>query len=547
MASNPFAARLAEMDADTAEPSPRNPFAARLAEMNAGPKPKPASPPVSDRVSDQTIGGLVTGQNQRSMGESAARGALQGASFGFGDEIAAGAESLVPKAIRSRVPSLFTPGDTYTEIRDNKRRRNVEAQASNPFTYGASELGGGLVTGLGAGAGASTARVAATMGAQGAISGAGNSTADLTKGDVAGLARDVATSAATSAALGAGVSKFVRRAPERVDERLVANLSRGEAGGAAKDKLYKNLVAKAGEEFGDLNDVLGRHPGVKQALATSAATNPLKGAKLTTGILKGLDNEMTPIYRAIDAGPAAPKALELQNRLIGLRQQLVKKGRTDLADNVETFEKHIAKHFGDGDAVKTDAVLNSSMLREMRKGIGRIAFKDIADANAPAGVEAKRWIYGAINDTIDDAGRRTPGVDVNRLKTLNKDSSTMIAVRDVLADRGAKAAAGRTSLFQNILGATVLGGGIAGATGSGGAGIGGVVAAYAGLKAARAAAQGGRIGDFQLARLVQAARNGSTPAQLGQLAVEVGLSRAAADEIARRGVGAALDMPNEPQ
>jgi len=466
-----------------------------------------------------------------SAADAVANGIWRGGTFGFSDELE-GAAARAKDMLAGRASS-------YAQRRDEVRQQDQALSEAHPIATGAGQIVGGLATApLVAVRGAGVANAALNGAIQGGIAGAGNSEADLAKGDVGGLARDVGVNAGLGAATSAVTSKIVGGAPERVDKRLVSNISRGEAGGAAKDKLYKNLVAKAGDEFGDLNDVLSRHPGVKETLANSAAANPAKGAKVTNGVIKGLDEELTPIYRAIDKGPAAPTSYDLKYRLLELQDALKQKGRTDLADHVDTFINHIDKHYpNDAD------ILNASMLRELRKGVGQVAFKDITQANAPAGVQAKRMIYQAINDTIDDAGAKTPGVNVDRLHVLNKDTSTMIAVRDVLKDRSEKAAAGRTSLWQNLFSAGVLGGAVGAATGSTGAGLGAPIAAYAGKEIYGVAQQGLRRADFQLARLVQAARGGSTPAQLAQTALELGLSREVANQIAQRGIGALTGQP----
>jgi hypothetical protein len=455
--------------------------------------------------------------------------------FGFGDEL----EGL---ANRARDVIAQRRGPSYQQYRDQVRDADATIRANHPAATMAGETAGGLaLPSLGGVAGAGKVGTVLAAGAEGALAGAGNSTADTPMG----VARDAAVNGGISAALAHTVGSFVGRAPERVDERMLANISRGEAGGAAKPKLYQNLVTKAGEEAAELNETLANYPGLKETLVTTAAAKPKVGAVKTERILNALNDEATPIYRAIDSGPAAPRAKQLFDRVLSMRAAMVEKGRTDIADALETFENHLTKHFGDGDAIHDGAVLDASMLREMRKGIGQIAFKDIANANTPTGVEAKRMIYGAINDVINEAAQKTPGVDASRLLQLNRDMSQLIAVKDVLADRSTKAAAGRTSLFQNILAGTAGGGAIAAATHNpvGAAlGAGGAMLAVKGVKLG---AWMGRYGDYKLAQLVSAARKGSTPAQLGQMAIELGLSRAAADEIASRGIGALSDRPEQ--
>ena len=77
--------------------------------------------------------------------ESAVRGALQGVTFGLGDEIYGGALGAYDK--------VFGSGDfsgTYERERDAVRAANDRAQEANPGTYLAGELAGGLAVPLGA-------------------------------------------------------------------------------------------------------------------------------------------------------------------------------------------------------------------------------------------------------------------------------------------------------------------------------------------------------------------------------------------------------------
>ena len=74
-----------------------------------------------------------------SQAESLGRGAVQGVTFGFGDEIYGAAKGAYDKVIGS--------GDfsgTYAKERDAVRTANDRAQEANPTSYFAGELGGGV-------------------------------------------------------------------------------------------------------------------------------------------------------------------------------------------------------------------------------------------------------------------------------------------------------------------------------------------------------------------------------------------------------------------
>jgi alkylhydroperoxidase/carboxymuconolactone decarboxylase family protein YurZ len=95
--------------------------------------------------------------------ESAGRGAVQGLTFGFGDEIYGAAKGAYDKVAGS--------GDfagTYTKERDAVRAANERASEANPWSYGLGEVGGAVAVPFGmVGAGAKTAQAAnASLGAR---------------------------------------------------------------------------------------------------------------------------------------------------------------------------------------------------------------------------------------------------------------------------------------------------------------------------------------------------------------------------------------------
>lgn len=137
--------------------------------------------------------------------ESFARGAGQGATFGFQEEASAGLTKGLIK-----LHNLFSEGKidepTYVELRDQMRADNQAAQEANPGMYMGGELTGGLAStfvpggaALNAGKGAKLATVVGKGALQGGLSGAGYSNAE----DVGDLVTDVGTGAAFGAGAGA--------------------------------------------------------------------------------------------------------------------------------------------------------------------------------------------------------------------------------------------------------------------------------------------------------------------------------------------------------
>jgi hypothetical protein len=114
-------------------------------------------------VTKEQVAEKTTLGSQSSMTEAALRGATQGITFGLNDEVsglqAAGGgilpHNLIGGAVRMGAeylaPGVFGSGatDRYTASRDQMRAGNKAAQAEYPMTYGASQIAGGVGTGLG--------------------------------------------------------------------------------------------------------------------------------------------------------------------------------------------------------------------------------------------------------------------------------------------------------------------------------------------------------------------------------------------------------------
>jgi hypothetical protein len=130
--------------------------------------------------------------------ESALRGAVQGGTLGFADEISGGAEALWNKAKGD--PKAF--GELYKQFRDESRSNFEAAERANPGTYKSAEIGTAIgtafVPGMALARGAKLAKVAGQAAALGGAAGAGYSTADT----AGGVAADAGMGAAVGGAIG---------------------------------------------------------------------------------------------------------------------------------------------------------------------------------------------------------------------------------------------------------------------------------------------------------------------------------------------------------
>jgi hypothetical protein len=216
--------------------------------------------------------------------ESLGRGALQGGSLGFSDEIAGGIEAALEK-LRGTHEDI---GKLYAKHRDESRAANAAAEAANPLTYGGGKLAGGLAPALLTAGESLPLQVAAGAG----LGALGN------LGEAKALDQEALESTAKGAlggALGAGLgglgAKGLGAVAKPVGEALEANA--GKLGGVAE-----KAVEKLGEG-GVVGSILhGNLPGA--ALAAGAGrTAPLVGKAVT-----GLAGSLGRVGQAAAKNPA---------------------------------------------------------------------------------------------------------------------------------------------------------------------------------------------------------------------------------------------------
>jgi len=176
-----------------------------------------------------------------SQTESLLRGAAQGATGGFADELAGAASALYSGVTSlpggSAAKSAELAGEGYVRGRDESRAAYGRAAQDNPLTYSAGDLAGTIGSAALLPGGALAKGVA-----YGAGRGLGSSTADLTKGDVAGAVEDTAKGAVIGA-LPVAAAKGIRAAPAAAGKAVAAQESVMKA---LSDKFGDN-AAKAAE------------------------------------------------------------------------------------------------------------------------------------------------------------------------------------------------------------------------------------------------------------------------------------------------------------
>lgn len=178
---------------------------------------------VPAKVAPERIPGII---------ESLVRGAEQGLTFGFGDEINAALEATLKGGQSDWL-------DRYRTSRDQSRALFEAGEDAHPLVSFIGNIGGGLIPAA-LTAGASTAGTAGaiaknavstgikTGAAYGALSGLGSSEADLTKGEIKDAAKDVGAGTVVGGALGGAIGAAANKYGPALEEYLA------KVGGSAK-------------------------------------------------------------------------------------------------------------------------------------------------------------------------------------------------------------------------------------------------------------------------------------------------------------------------
>lgn len=157
---------------------------------------------------DWSAGGADNKPDPSGAVESVVRGAGQGVTLGFGDELAAAAGAAIGN---SSQPTFI---GRYREIRDSLRRDNDAAKKSHPIAFGLGEVAGGMPLAIAApGAKPNAGRLIASGAGLAGATGAGESTAE----DAEGVAKDAGKAAAVGGALTGGVLGLGKLAPLAAD------------------------------------------------------------------------------------------------------------------------------------------------------------------------------------------------------------------------------------------------------------------------------------------------------------------------------------------
>lgn len=348
--------------------------------------------------------------------EAAVRGAAEGASLGFYDEIvgavnapidvltsrlAAWAEGVKPEDIDA--PSM---GDAYTQHRDEARTAQKTAEKAHPGTFTAGQVAGGigsmLVPGGAAAKGVASAgklakgaTAAGKLAGTGALAGMGSSEAT----DVKGIAQDAASGAGTALATGGalkglgaagkGLGKLAKTGSEQVQKRAL-----GLTGRAGKQLGRENVqdATKLARQHEILTgDKLKTVDRANQALRTIGTKFDDLWSKYMPdnqpqfnpqNVAQRIDNEVTKATK-YSTGPD-------QQKIVTKLVKNIKQIRPDDVAELSNLKRQIGESTQKGDDVsralygKVYSIINDEIEKKLSQSAGKLgpeAVKELRSAN----------------------------------------------------------------------------------------------------------------------------------------------------------------------
>jgi len=373
--------------------------------------------------------------------EAGARGAAQGLTFDFADEIQAALEATgkdigsvlgLTDPVEGEEPVTFdeqgrpiipkSSGKYYKERLEDIRKDYKKAAEDQPVAYYGSDIAAGMLPALltgGAGAAAAVGKTAMKQGAKAAVkpavkaakiggamglaTGSGISEADLTEGDVGGFAKDVAIGGISGAGLGAvtpALAKVGGKVARKTGE-IAKGIARALPGAEAAE-----LAFKAGT----------KGIGVSQKAILDEAEKV--AAKLNDKIMKVLAKSGVDRGKAVKLADKAGKRLNAGKVFDDIINDIIEEGaigldmksKQKLLDNISSFKKGFEeqKIFKDLESKLAKQALNEDLkfgsqletVTEIKRPFGDILINPEGKGNV-FGMRAKYSAPGPMGERIE--------------------------------------------------------------------------------------------------------------------------------------------------
>jgi hypothetical protein len=401
--------------------------------------------------------------------ESFGRGAAQGASFGFADELV------------GALKHVFTD-KTYSQARDEYRDNDAIAHEANPITSIAGNVGGSVATSIlpfgQVAKGASLWQQAKVGAGLGSIAGLGASEADVTEGDIGGAVSDTLK----GAAIGGGTSALVGGAAQGF--RTVNDAAR-KGVGRFFDPTIQRLQAMGAKmskikQAGGLQELV---PVVEHATNRQIFAKTVDGVAPTPKIMLDrledeIEKDVGKMYHLMDAAPIEKLPVEeAWMRMEPKFRMLIEQADPMQAQGADELLGMLEQK-----VLKTDGDIPS--LWDLKKNSGGWANWN---ADSPVQNQIKKLFNQELNDmvveSVDDIAK---SLKIEGLGELNQSYGSLIKLRDYLddtVDRELFTGGPATAKMSDYVRASAIGAGVGSMTGmpivGGAAGVVGMAAGAA--------------------------------------------------------------------
>lgn len=380
--------------------------------------------------------------------EAAGRGALQGATFGFGDEAIGGVTGALD-ALSG--PETF--GDAYRRNRDESRASNALSKEAHPYAYGAGQVGGGLAGALatgGTGAGAGLLGRLGIGAALGAANGLGSSEADLTKGEVGQAAKDTALGGAVGVGtqgllegLGNAVGPALKNTVGKFFDPHANRMAAIGANARNMDPIVGRNVHKAVSNLEDQN-YFPNMASTPQLLKTVLSDKEELGANIGTMMIRA--NE---IAAQKSAKLAEPLIVDKEGILSSISDETVREAKktelTNVLDEKELYKMITRAPFPLHASMKAELDYNLgrvqlaqhdlSEMHDLRQDLGNWIGGKFGAENNPVNIQIKQKLWQAlrnrINGVVDELGINDPSFQ--GLRQLNAKYSALETIDNSVA------------------------------------------------------------------------------------------------------------------
>lgn len=344
--------------------------------------------------------------------ESALRGAAQGATLGFADELAGAGETAGKTLLGDE--QIEDIVKNYKKHRDESRKNFKLAEETNPKTYLAGNVGGGLATALVPGASALTG--IGGMALAGGVAGLGTSDSDLTNPSLQNIenaAIDTGKGAALGGVIGLagkGISKYVGK---EFGQGLKGNMLVGEEARRGVSKEAEDTGKNIAQSL--QNEMNTQATAQRAQLASEDALGQTKDITSVLGPQNTMDgSQLDQILSSLPKG-ATPKQIAERDALEKTIKNIKGWTNTPSQMTADDLEKLLAG--------KSNTTLNATELNSAKQALGGMAYTD--EVKDPKLAGALKQIYSTLKSS-----------ESPEKQAIDKKLSSLINAQDVFNTGG---------------------------------------------------------------------------------------------------------------